>query len=1099
MRGMFCKLKFCCRSIFVYSKFIKNITCLLISVCIFNVYAEQSYTTLDAQSYQKNTEKNWFYEKYDSVKSWAGSYFNSVNMAGVSEYGNSINNSIRHLKDMFDENNLYGELEKLKEKNVFEVLAMVYMRLLLEANVLDQDIIKSGLASPDWIINFRYITQQIKKESGLYLQESEKTKFELLTNEGKMAAEEEFNSRANQCYSKFQSLFLYQVKDEITNSLIKTKLDKQVSLLASKNRSNTEFFTEVTSTQPDALLNALLTTYVVAAISNSPSVPQFPVLEALVNWSMDNEDSKIRKLLDDSKSWYNKNHPVVAKESKDNEINKNNQIFFCYLNNNSETELSDANQSSLNLETREITAGLLADNIIKNVICEFTTVQQLAAACRNGYSSLDAMHHNREQQENLSPEQKAKNKKERQKGEFSQADMDEYLQEGMAANIKDSLFGKITSSISYAFNAIKSNFVTTPTKQDKSKKVVTDWIKLVQKHALKVRGGATHKSIKSVMIELESIDKQYTGGNITIADALAALVKQRFNSDTQGEAFTLLTGMVCKSNEQQKDYFSDQAFLCNESTNKDVNNNVYGNKKYGLGVAKIDNILHKPDFDQQNCNTDTSDDQFDDPYLHQDWRIIKVEYDEKSDDYQCSKSRTFYFGSAKGLGSTFGKLIALALPIFIIANAIPGSYSTLVSSPMINITNAEELSITGINSTHSSSGNYKLIDKFDAHNFTNPISYFSGFDKYRHTRDTSESFSIGANQLRCPEPPEWKFVERVTCGGLLSNHSLMCISDVTPPIYECPLIHNNYRYFCLSAIEKTRQGTMLIARYNSFTPGCCCKEFYQPFTWSSNETYTCTFQKSLCSEEGQYIYDKDKYVPNDPKNIYRIATDNVCSCDYTNGYDFIVPPTNGCYCDPITEDCSCYKKTCPKDAKLTPDHECITYKTPKYDFICQKRVTHGVKPTIESSHSKYDMAFPSSSGRQSFLITVTSLAFFTIVGGAVSMNYILNDEVKKIKQEVRTSVARCVHNIRKIRNIRNIRNIRKEELGVDPLDSSEIMRYGEIIIVPKKDDGTVSMGARSESVSDATNNQTIAILELADEDESDESFIQALEYPPDEN
>ncbi|MDP0588532.1 MAG: hypothetical protein QS748_04810 [Candidatus Endonucleobacter bathymodioli] len=728
-----------CCSIFADSKYVKNVILLLLLACVGRVYAEQVYASPDVQhcqkdtkDYQKDTIKNWFYEKCDSAINFAGSYFNSSNVAEGSGYGRSNDNSIRYLQHMCDENDLYGKLEEFKEKPVFEVLAIVYVSILLEVDNLDQDIIKTGLVSPDWLISFSDITQEIKKRVGIFLSESTKTKFELLTKEGKMAVEEEFQARGKQCSSKLQTLLQCQVNTYKANSLINAKLNEQVNLLISKARNNTNFSPKQALDESLKMREILLTPYLVPAISNESSVPQFPVLEALVNWSMHNADSNISKLLDDSKRWCEQNS-IIAKENQENEIRKNDQIFFCYLNNNSKTEWYEGNKYYSGLKTRELTAELLDSAIIKNVIHEFTTVEQLVAACKEGEDGLNTMHNKREEQERLSPEKRAQNKKEQKKGEFSQADMDEYLQQGVAANIKDSLFGKMASGIFYVFNAIKSNFVTTPTKQEKSRKVVVDWIKFVQKNALNVKGCAQHKSIKLVMSELTALDKERCG-NLTIVDALTALVKQRFDTRTKGEAFTLLTGLECESNEKQETCYSDSVTPCNEPTNTDNNTNVYKNKKYGVGISESDNVLHEPDFEQQSCNADTSADQCDDPYLHQDWCCIKVEDDEKSDDDSCSKDRMCYFGSGNGLGSMVGKFVAIALPIFIIANAIPSSYSAPVPSAMsiynvsdiIDITSAEDLSMIGNTPMYPSSGNYQFMNSFDASNFTKPIGHFSG-------------------------------------------------------------------------------------------------------------------------------------------------------------------------------------------------------------------------------------------------------------------------------------------------------------------------------------------------------------------------------------
>lgn len=81
--------------------------------------------------------------------------------------------------------------------------------------------------------------------------------------------------------------------------------------------------------------------------------------------------------------------------------------------------------------------------------------------------------------------------------------------------------------------------------------------------------------------------------------------------------------------------------------------------------------------------------------------------------------------------------------------------------------------------------------------------------------------------------------------------------------------------------------------------GKCPNDRYQPFHVISNKTVDCWYLKSLCSEEGQIVYNRTS--PD---------SDVTCSCDYTKGYAFVQEPANPCFCNPTIEDCSCYKKEC---------------------------------------------------------------------------------------------------------------------------------------------------------------------------------------------
>lgn len=79
----------------------------------------------------------------------------------------------------------------------------------------------------------------------------------------------------------------------------------------------------------------------------------------------------------------------------------------------------------------------------------------------------------------------------------------------------------------------------------------------------------------------------------------------------------------------------------------------------------------------------------------------------------------------------------------------------------------------------------------------------------------------------------------------------------------------------------------------------CERNFYQPFKFNSSGNSGCVYNKSVCTEEGQFIYKNENS-----------QTDRVCRCDDSKGYAFIHRPQHRCYCVPSKEDCSCYFKKC---------------------------------------------------------------------------------------------------------------------------------------------------------------------------------------------
>ncbi|XP_052081793.1 uncharacterized protein LOC127719609 [Mytilus californianus] len=156
-------------------------------------------------------------------------------------------------------------------------------------------------------------------------------------------------------------------------------------------------------------------------------------------------------------------------------------------------------------------------------------------------------------------------------------------------------------------------------------------------------------------------------------------------------------------------------------------------------------------------------------------------------------------------------------------------------------------------------------------------------------------------KLKCPSESQWSLRARAFCPSDPSKYS--CIqNDLTGGFTEdC------------SVVEFERGGTKTILRGN-FDAGPCSKDRYQPghMKYSTNVSSGCVFAKSLCSEEGQILFDQGSPTQ-----------DVECRCDYTENYDFIFRQNNSRYCKPSEEDCACFKKQCLTNYVLSSDYACI--------------------------------------------------------------------------------------------------------------------------------------------------------------------------------
>ncbi|MDP0560899.1 MAG: hypothetical protein QS721_00640 [Candidatus Endonucleobacter sp. (ex Gigantidas childressi)] len=779
-------IPFCC-------KHVKSVFLLLILACGCSVSSAQNYTTPAEQLHQQGAEqplkKSWTNSQADGEENLAGRCFSSSNLLGGAEYSKSHDNSISCLQHVLDDNDLFVTLEAFKGKNVFEVLAMVYVSILLEVGELEQDIINAGLESPSWIIGFSGITQEIKKRACCRLPKSTKTTFTQLTKEEQMFVAEVLNSRAKQCFYKLHTLWQDKVKTSNASPLICAKLDEQVSSLMLRAQNDTHFLNEVVLKQTRNLVDVLSTHYVVATTSNTPSEIQYPVLEALVNWGARNSDSLISKLLDDSKRWVTQDYHLTAEENKTNGISAEEKVFFSYLHYNSKdvTEVwHGANESLRDCEAREIANTLLASDVIKNLSDQFKTVQQLNVIYQSGFVALDAMHSNLEQQESLNPEDQAKTKKDKQNGSFGQEDWDEYLKEGLKKNMKDSLLGKVASGINYVFNVVKNGFTAPPTKQEQSKKIMTAWVNMVQKNALHLTDSSDNKGIQLVMAELIKIDSLHKEGDITIKDALTTLVAQDCTSSDKEQAFTLLTGLQRKADIRQKTYCyqplvtaasdknANDCELQYEQADQPIDIPASGNDfaKHNSAEEKHRDWLSMPTNDytlqKSKSQNDVEVNEADGSYesdgtnttksspLHVDWCFINIDCEEKNEEQARGQRKTVWIGSS--YNSSFYSRLLMGAVVGLCVLAVVDS-ATAASSPqaeaffqnhtqtesflhnttqidsstirasasnVIGISNVAELNLIGNHTDYPSNGSYKLNASFNVKNFTRPIPVFTG-------------------------------------------------------------------------------------------------------------------------------------------------------------------------------------------------------------------------------------------------------------------------------------------------------------------------------------------------------------------------------------
>ncbi|MDP0562711.1 MAG: hypothetical protein QS721_10465 [Candidatus Endonucleobacter sp. (ex Gigantidas childressi)] len=1013
--------------LFLSEHLAKIILFLLLLLCFganSSLIPESQQTTLDKQEMQeidnKAPEINWFGRQFDRVVGIVKNYAKNKNLASVSEYGRSQNNSARYLQYILDDNSLYEKLKAFNDKPVFEVLALVYIHVLHMVDILDKDILATELEVPLWVERFRKITERMHEKASLCAYKSKNTKYNLLSEYDQKKIECEFVCRANECFSILQTLLQHKVDTDETSSFIEASLDKYLNIILLNDDEVNEAFTKKSLRKQSALLNELLRSYTVPTVDTVQSMSQYPVLEALVNWGESNAYSTISDLLAISESWVKQN------QLQDVKTKTHSQIFFSYLHNTSKVEWHDADQALRDDETNNIVQKLLSSEVVKSLIKEFQTVKLLAIAYSQGFESLKSIHNEQAQKAEI----------------LRKNNIDECLQDGIAQNIKESILGKVASGIAYAFNSIKSMFGTPLTKQGESQKAIINWVRILQQNALKVYDETGNKVHEQVMQELISANKKESD-DITIADALAHIIKQRFTSKKQERVFRLLTGLSCSVDIKNKSYCCEPIFEnCDLQQETDActrQEEVIVTMEDGMHIPKSDYISQEDWVAQHNYSSDSSE-ECEEPHLHHDWYFIKIEDAGESNEH-CGLSDFL----SLSYSHSWSRIASIAISCWVISNLVHNSYA-YSQEPAAN-TQPEQYR-----------NNYEQISR----GAVNQTSIYS--HRYIRSESSNLSFSVYRPILtgvsthvdRCPEPAEWNIMKTQCYSQHSADKSYMCLFN-----------ENNGKYTHLCSIEPDYEPAgFKQVLVGGRTRAPCGDGFYQPFLFWTNESSECALQHSLCNGEGQYVY-----TSGDTK------IDNTCSCDSFCGYSFIVPPKNGCYCVPASEDCTCYKKPCPSGQVLTQDHGCMSVTNWKPNFkcifrnktYCRESSSNSNLTVVKPYHSKYNINFGDYDHRRFFLFTITGCVSFTVVSGVVSGTVFMCCPMKEKAQ----------NNEMAVEQFRGGGNGVWAESFFKSF-GSHMMKSGGTVTI--NTDGTVLLDMRQASNSSATNNQTLPIEELPDEE-----------------
>ncbi|XP_052081118.1 uncharacterized protein LOC127719133 [Mytilus californianus] len=165
----------------------------------------------------------------------------------------------------------------------------------------------------------------------------------------------------------------------------------------------------------------------------------------------------------------------------------------------------------------------------------------------------------------------------------------------------------------------------------------------------------------------------------------------------------------------------------------------------------------------------------------------------------------------------------------------------------------------------------------------------------------------------CPSLSEWRFRSSWYCNST-SKERYTCL------YHE---IQQTYVESCIYKPDSLDPGEQYIISHHPRGVNCINENRFQPFRILLNGGPECVFRRSVCSEEGQIIF-----------NNGTSKDDRSCRCNFEKGFALNITTKYPCLCIPSEEDCSCYKKHCPIGYVLTPDYVCVHRNSRTYISSC---------------------------------------------------------------------------------------------------------------------------------------------------------------------
>lgn len=110
----------------------------------------------------------------------------------------------------------------------------------------------------------------------------------------------------------------------------------------------------------------------------------------------------------------------------------------------------------------------------------------------------------------------------------------------------------------------------------------------------------------------------------------------------------------------------------------------------------------------------------------------------------------------------------------------------------------------------------------------------------------------------------------------------------------------------------------------------CHEGTFQRHPYKSNTQCACMETKGHCNETGQVVASNGS-----------TTEDRTCRCDFRRGYKFSIKPSNECFCQSSSEDCTCKKIECETGYRLSPGT--WIYFTKLIDSIDNKNVERGTE------------------------------------------------------------------------------------------------------------------------------------------------------------